>query len=695
MGRMFNARSIVFAALVVCAASCCAVGWRAGDVLSVSIAAVCAVLALTIGLTVHTGTEQKLIFLCMAAVALLAMAIGFDVRANQAPHPVDYGEVAEIRCVSNTAFDLSTNSCEVRYLTIDGKETEGTAVLVIRDAPIGTEDMLFGMRLRIANATVTTLFDPEKFDAGLYLDAPRYRIDADYGQVLYDGFGGANVFDRLRYRAANCLRAEMPQNTAGIAVALLFGDKTLLSHEDYAAFRMAGAAHALAVSGLHVGFLLLALRFSLGRLRRFRIPTFLLTAIVLFGYVAVCDGSVSVARAACMAILALSADLSGRREDGLNHLTICAVLFLAINPFLVCSLSFVMSFTSVLGIMMLAGPLNRGMRVCKLPEKIASPLAVGIAATLCVFPITAAYFHTFNVWSILINLIVLPIVTVAFLTELVCLPIALCGFGAVLTVPDYALYGLSEICAFFAALPSADYPIFSLGTGGLLFYAALVLIGEYPLHGSKLSRRIVCGTACVIAAAVLTVFNLPARLPSFGASAVQTGYSCAAVVCTNRATVVCTDADTYSYAELDRSCVDMRIRQIDVLVVRKYRERQHAQIERLVRRYGVGCVVLDYVEPLPADLRFDSVEALILTDRTLSVRGVELSSAIDSADVLILSDSGSVLAHRDGKMEVPYADCIVSRTAVDGICGVNLVTTLDEPSPAAVLAPENGLYSLG
>ena len=137
----------------------------------------------------------------------------------------------------------------------------------------------------------------------------------------------------------------------GVLSAMLLGDKTSLDSEIRSLYQKSGIAHVLAISGLHISLLGMALY----RLLRHRCGlTYLWAGIVaasfLVAYTLMTGNAVSARRATGMLIVYLVADLLGRSYDMLSALRLIVILLLWENPFLVTNSGFQFSVAAVVGI---------------------------------------------------------------------------------------------------------------------------------------------------------------------------------------------------------------------------------------------------------------------------------------------------------------------------------------------------------
>ena len=150
-----------------------------------------------------------------------------------------------------------------------------------------------------------------------------------------------------------------PSEVSPLIRALLTGDKTRLSDADYGALQRAGLAHTVAVSGLHISFLVWVAVQLLGRNRR---RTALLALPLLAFYALAVGGSPSVVRAVVMQGLLLLAPLLGRETDPPTSLAFALLLLLVQNPYAAHSVSLQLSFAAVVGLLAFSGRLESFLR---------------------------------------------------------------------------------------------------------------------------------------------------------------------------------------------------------------------------------------------------------------------------------------------------------------------------------------------
>ena len=205
---------------------------------------------------------------------------------------------------------------------------------------------------------------------------------------------------------------------AGIARALVLGDRGGLDDDTRGVYARTGAVHVLAVSGLHTGVVAGILLWLLGPLRRSgragRVSALLLLWCGLAAFAALTGFAPSVRRAAVMFGTLFAGTTLREDTNALNSLGLSALALLLLEPQLLFSLGFQLSYLAVGGIVALQPVLKRPLRSGNRYVDFAGDLlTVSIAATVATAPLTVHHFHQFPVYFAVSGLIAVPLVSVA------------------------------------------------------------------------------------------------------------------------------------------------------------------------------------------------------------------------------------------------------------------------------------------
>jgi competence protein ComEC len=199
----------------------------------------------------------------------------------------------------------------------------------------------------------------------------------------------------------------------GVIQALLLGQRTDISKETYNNYKDAGAVHILALSGLHIGILLLVLQFLLRPLEYLphgKKISLLLTVLLLWGFAFLAGLSASIVRACTMFSFVAYALYLNRPSNTFNILALSMFfILLFINPNLLFQVGFQMSYAAVLAIVWMYPLLQKIWYPKSRPVRyVWQLLSVSVAAQLGVLPISLFYFHQFPALFFISNLLIIP-----------------------------------------------------------------------------------------------------------------------------------------------------------------------------------------------------------------------------------------------------------------------------------------------
>lgn len=207
--------------------------------------------------------------------------------------------------------------------------------------------------------------------------------------------------------------ANFGEEELSIIQALVLGQRNDIPKSVYDDYKNAGAVHILAVSGLHIGILLILLQFVLKPLEWFpKGKTLKLVVMVamLWGFAFLAGLSPSVVRAVTMFSFVAYALYLNRPSNTFNILAL-SILFilLVVDPKLLFQVGFQMSYAAVIAIVWIYPLLQRlWFPKNSLLRKIWQLFSVSIAAQLGVLPISLFYFHQFPGLFFVSNLLIVP-----------------------------------------------------------------------------------------------------------------------------------------------------------------------------------------------------------------------------------------------------------------------------------------------
>ncbi|MBD2000584.1 ComEC/Rec2 family competence protein [Leptolyngbya sp. FACHB-541] len=213
-------------------------------------------------------------------------------------------------------------------------------------------------------------------------------------------------------------------------------------------FSRAGLAHALAASGFQVSLLVGVMLTLTQKLPNRARLIFGLGVLIL--YTGLTGMQPSVLRAAVMGTAALIALTTERKVRPLSSILLAAAILLLVNPLWIWDLGFQLSFLATLGLIVTVPPLTQ--RLDWLPPAIATLIVVPLAAYLWTLPLQLYAFGVVSPYSILLNVLATPLITLISIGGMISAVAALfwstagSALGAVLYYPLHALVTLAEFC---------------------------------------------------------------------------------------------------------------------------------------------------------------------------------------------------------------------------------------------------------
>lgn len=533
----------------------------------------------------------------------------------------------------------------------------------------------YGDRLTLKGALV----EPpilDTFDYRDYLARQGIHLVMDFPTVqLMEQETGSPILSRIydfRYSLANSLERALPEPQAAVAQTLLLGNRDNLSPELKENFRSTGTSHLLAISGLHVGVVLvLTMAFSAFLLGR-KGPYFLLVPLLaLWGYAVLSGMSPSVVRAAIMGTIYLAAVAAGRPRNVFPPLALAAGVMAGLDPGILRNLSFQLSFAAVAGIALLAPPmtdwLQEKLRLTQ--ERHGFPISaargallsagVSLAATLATLPLVAFHFQQLPTLGIPATVLALPALPPILMTSaLTAAANALHpSLGQVVGWTAYLpITYLISIVQAVAAIPGTliEMPRFS-GLLVWLYYAPLTLAALTPWHRLTELRRKVLHTLptlpfptrpanlrLLIPAAALFLFASVAWTQAFSASDgrlhvifldVDQGDGILIVTPSGQRILVDGGPDPVEAVRVLNNHLPFWDRRIDLLVSTHTDEDHLAGLVGVVQRHPIGTVVEGVPGTSPLYLRWQQA----LKEKSIQPVPVKRGSSIHLGNGLTLN----------------------------------------------------------
>ncbi|MFV1883987.1 MAG: DNA internalization-related competence protein ComEC/Rec2 [Balneola sp.] len=255
-----------------------------------------------------------------------------------------------------------------------------------------------------------------------------------------------------RIRALNLVNVNFSEDTAPIAKALLLGYKQDLEGTSKQAFARAGLSHIMAVSGLHVGFIIAPFWFIIPFFwsRKYGpITGLVILILILYGYAGLTGFSASVVRASVMAGLLTFGKLFNKAPNSINLTGVAAMVLLVWNPEQLFEIGFQLSFAAVLIILLVLPVIQNALpywlRLCWYAKPLMVVI-VSIVVQLGLYPVQVFYFGEVSLVSPVANALFVPLLGLIVPLSLLCLMVSSISpaLGVLLNIPaDLFLSGMN------------------------------------------------------------------------------------------------------------------------------------------------------------------------------------------------------------------------------------------------------------
>ena len=340
-----------------------------------------------------------------------------------------------------TAF---SNRYIAKIKSVDRQHTSGRLLL---NVPTDTlEPMLQIDDELIVQGTLSEIrspLNPHQFNYKSYLQhmGIAHQLPVTTADMVVLPLAQQTIYGRAaalrRHIIATLRQADFGEAELSIIQALLLGQRNDISEATYNDYKNAGAVHILAVSGLHIGIILLLLQLlfkPIALLPKGKTIKLIVIVTLLWGFALLAGFSASIVRAVTMFSFVAYAMYLNRPSNTFNILALSMLfILLVINPKLLFHVGFQMSYAAVFAIVWIY-PLLQKFWYPKnsVVRKAWQLLSVSVAAQVGVLPISLFYFHQFPGLFFISNLLIVPALVIILGLGIIVLILAVCNW-----LPDF------------------------------------------------------------------------------------------------------------------------------------------------------------------------------------------------------------------------------------------------------------------
>ena len=359
---------------------------------------------------------KRPLFLAFLLAAFLILVLGErGLPASRQPELSDGETVTLTGIVEEIVEKENSRQIRLSHIYLSSGLSYQRQVLVYENQQT---ELKIGYKVKAAGnyAPLEKASNPGQFDQKAYYEA------RGIGMVLKKAkLTVIEAKENLFFQKLSELRSFWAQNLekitgkeeAALLKAMLLGEKSGLKKEQKELYQSGGISHILAISGLHISLVGMLLYRFLRKKKRSYPFSALVSGSCMVVYGLLTGFGVSAKRAVFMFLVYLGAELLGETYDVVSALALSGLLILAEQPLQLFQCGFQLSFLSVGAVALVYPALQKRLEWRK---KAALSLLSGLSVTLFTLPCTLYWFYEWMPYAVFLNLIVIPLVPVVFLS---------------------------------------------------------------------------------------------------------------------------------------------------------------------------------------------------------------------------------------------------------------------------------------
>lgn len=371
--------------------------------------------------------NSKMIF-CIIIFSIISNSIVIFQNQKYESYYKDGEEIIVEAIVISDAQEKEYNYVyKIKILCADNNDKYKNTYLYLKTSKKSTEKLKYGDKIEVKGSFTEASsqrnyggFNYKEYLKSLkiYGTIKANQLKVLSGDCLNNVFNLANQVSSMMKQKID---SSMEETQAAIIKGIIFGDSSDIEKEIQENFRISSISHVLAVSGMHVSYLVIGIQLFLKSIIGKRKTRFI-TIVFLIFYMFITGFSPSVVRASMMSILLIGGEILYRKNDIWTSMAISLFLILIYNPFLIENIGLQFSYIGTMGIMILHKSVFSFLKNIKIKNKkwkykfnrkaiffiskIKEILAVTLSAQLAIFPIMIYHFNLFGVYFLISNLLV-------------------------------------------------------------------------------------------------------------------------------------------------------------------------------------------------------------------------------------------------------------------------------------------------
>ena len=242
----------------------------------------------------------------------------------------------------------------------------------------------------------------------------------------------------MKLKISDNINKLMTEKYSSIFLGLILGDTKNIDETIQDSFKVANISHVLAISGMHITYIILGVELILKKPTGKR-KTRIVTLFILIIYMFITGFSASIVRASIMGILVIISKLIYRKNDIYTSISFSLLILLIYNPFLVTNVGLQLSYLGTIGIIAFNKNIYNFFRNIKIKNKkikyrinrkiillvdnIKQILSVTFSAQIMILPILLYHFNMLGIYffisNLLVSIIIGPLIIIGFICVII------------------------------------------------------------------------------------------------------------------------------------------------------------------------------------------------------------------------------------------------------------------------------------
>ncbi len=379
---------------------------------------------------------------------------------------------AEGIVVSNKIEKDFNNIYRIKIYKVNGKQVKSKKFYCYinkdqKDIKYGNKVKLKGIFLRPKSARNENTFNYENY----------LKIKTVYGAIKVKSIEtqGVNTYSPI-LKFANDINLKIKENAKSIKdekirsvyLGIVLGDTSTMDDETQMNFREAGMSHILAVSGMHISYLIICSVVIFKSIFNKRIAN-IITSLIIIVYILITGFSSSIARAGIMGIILLFSNVFYRKNDMATSISLSLLILIIVNPYLITDVGLQLSYSGTIGIILFRKPILKMMRkikikdktirariprfIIKISDKIKEVIAITLAAQIMILPISIYQFNLFSSYFIITNFFVSLIIGIAYIIAIIFTIMTFINIGISIKI-SFFLNQILKLIIFISEIPN-------------------------------------------------------------------------------------------------------------------------------------------------------------------------------------------------------------------------------------------------